>query len=88
MEEHFQNKESFLRGYDILRKSDIIVIEEEGTSMGGFLATDQTGYTCYFREGVILGNGTVCEGNSKRECHVSVCVKEGERLMYVEVVDF
>lgn len=88
LDEPFQFSKSSLKDYDILNNGDVTFIEEEGTSIGGFFATDQIGYTCYFRKGVILGSGTVCEENSKRECHVSVCVKEGERLMYVEVVQF
>lgn len=86
--EPFRYSQSSLKDYDILGKRDVLVIEEEGTSIGGFFATDQPGYICYFREGVFTGSETACFEESVRRCSVSLCVNEGERLMYVEVVQF
>ncbi|MCB1841301.1 MAG: hypothetical protein KDI61_13735, partial [Alphaproteobacteria bacterium] len=83
--EPFQFSKSSLKNYNVLQNSDVIVIEEEGTRIDGFSATDQLGYTCYFRKEVILGSETACFEESVRRCSVSLCVKEGERLMYLEV---
>ncbi|MBK6895384.1 MAG: hypothetical protein IPH06_02175 [Alphaproteobacteria bacterium] len=88
LDDPFQLSKSSLKDYEILQKNDVIVIKEEGTRIGGFFATDQTGYTCYFRKGVFTGSETVCFEGSVRTCSVSLCVKEGERLVYVEVVQF
>ncbi len=53
-----------------------------------FYGVRPTGYECFEGEEIMTGPGTLCEGKSLRKCNVSVCVKEGERLMFLYIAEF